>query len=161
MVIFYPSDWEEDASSLLLGFSSLHSEFESSNCRVYGCSTDSVASHLAWLGAEFSAGLPFPLLSDPAGHLASRFSVFLPEERLSIRAVVITDTRGSELEVITSSLGSKELATYCLNTVRQVDNPRRAKRTPRRDPSGSRFLPKLDTTKRVSRHGLCLVYVAH
>eukprot|EP00092_Neocalanus_flemingeri_P009310 GFUD01010016.1.p1 GENE.GFUD01010016.1~~GFUD01010016.1.p1 ORF type:complete len:399 (+),score=149.78 GFUD01010016.1:126-1322(+) len=120
--IFYPSDWEEDSLSLLSSFSSFHDQFLSSHCCLYGCSTDSVGAHLNWIQTEFGSSLAFPLLSDTAGQLADRYSLFDKEERINMRGVVITDSKGKELEVINTSLESDELAKYALNIVRQSSN---------------------------------------
>merc|ERR1712128_41737 len=74
--IFYPSDWDDESYSLLSSFSSLSEQFSSSDCSVYGCSTDCIGSHLDWIKTRFGCSLPFPLLSDTTGKLASRFSLF-------------------------------------------------------------------------------------
>merc|ERR1719341_1754612 len=118
--IFYPSDWEDDSLSLLSSFSSLHQQFLATQCFLYGCSTDSISSHLNWIKTEFRSGLPFPLLSDMTGQLADRFSLYDNGERINMRGVVITDSKGKEMEVINSSLESEELAKYALNIVRQA-----------------------------------------
>merc|ERR1719341_704346 len=118
--IFYPSDWEDDSLSLLFSFSSLHQQFLATQCCLYGCSTDSISSHLNWIKTEFRSGLPFPLLSDMTGQLADRFSLYDNGERINMRGVVITDSKGKEMEVINSSLESEELAKYALNIVRQA-----------------------------------------
>ena len=64
--------------------------------------------------------LPFPLLSDPAGHLAGRFFLFDQEEGLSMRGVVIADNQGIALEVINTSMDNKEMADYAIGLVKQT-----------------------------------------
>jgi len=118
--IFYPMDWEEDSVSLLTSFSTLHPQFLATQCCLYGCSTDSVSTHARWLQAELGSSLPFPLLSDMAGNLADKYSLYDKEERVSMRGVVITDCKGKELEVITSSLDSEDLAMLTLNIVKEA-----------------------------------------
>lgn len=118
--VFYPNDWEDESLSLLSSFSSLHEQFLSSNCCLYGCSTDSADAHLNWIKTEFGSSLAFPLLSDITGQLADRFSLFDEEERINIRGIVITDSKGKEMEVINSSLESEELAKYTLNIVKNA-----------------------------------------
>ena len=118
--IFYPSDWEDDSLSLLSSFSSLHHQFLATQCCLYGCSTDSISNHLHWIKAEFGSSLAFPLLSDITGQLADRFSLYDKEEGINMRGVVITDSKGKEMEVINTSLESEELAKYTLNIVKQA-----------------------------------------
>merc|ERR1719244_732585 len=118
--IFYPMDWEEDSVSLLTSFSTLHPQFLAIQCCLYGCSTDSVSTHARWLQAELGSSLPFPLLSDMAGNLADRYSLYDKEERVSMRGVVITDCKGKELEVINTSLESEDLAMLTLNSVKEA-----------------------------------------
>ena len=69
---------------------------------------------------SFGSSLLFPLLSDPAGKLASRFSLFDFEERLNMRAVVIADNMGIALEVINTSMDDDEMAEYSLDLVKQI-----------------------------------------
>jgi len=134
--IFYPNDWEDDSLSLLSSFSSLHDQFLNSDCCLYGCSTDSVAAHLIWIKEQFGSCLAFPLLSDKAGQLADRFSLFDKEEMINMRGVVITDSKGEEMEMINTSLESEELAKYALNIVMQAgQTPAEAARHMRTDRS--------------------------
>jgi len=121
--LFYPCDWEEDSFSLLSSFSSLYEQFSSRKCSVFGCSTDSVSSHLNWIKTEFGTNLPFPLLADKVGHLADRFQLYDREEQVNLRGVVIADSKGNEIEIIETSLDSKELGDYTLNVVKQAGKP--------------------------------------
>ena len=66
------------------------------------------------------SSLSFPLLSDPAGHLAGKFSLYDQEEGLNIRGVVIADNQGIALEVINTSMDNKEMADYTLGLVQQI-----------------------------------------
>ena len=77
-------------------------------------------NHLHWIKAEFGSSLAFPLLSDITGQLADRFSLYDKEEGINMRGVVITDSKGKEMEVINTSLESEELAKYTLNIVKQA-----------------------------------------
>ena len=120
MFIFYPSDWDEESSSFLSSFSSLFIQFSSNNCCVYGISTDNIGSHLEMIKTSLGSSLSFPLLSDPAGKLASRFSLFDSEERMNMRAVVIADNMGIALEVINTSMDNDEMAEYSLDLVKQI-----------------------------------------
>ena len=80
--------------------------------------------------------MAFPLLSDKAGQLADRFSLFDKEEMINMRGVVITDSKGEEMEMINTSLESEELAKYALNIVMQAgQTPAEAARHMRTDRS--------------------------
>jgi len=118
--IFYPSVWDEESASLLSCFSSLVKQFSSTNSCVYGCSTDCIGSNLEMSKTSFGSSLLFPLLSDPAGQLARRFSLFDEEERMNMRGVVIADNQGIALEVISTSMEDKEMAEYTLGLVKQI-----------------------------------------
>lgn len=106
--------------SLLSTFSSLFKEFSSSNCCVYGCSTDSIGFHLELLRTFLGSALPFPLLSDQAGELGGRYSLFDQEEGINMRGVVIADNQGIALEVINTSMENMEMAQYALGLVKQI-----------------------------------------
>jgi hypothetical protein len=110
----------EESSSLLSSFSSLFKQFSSNECCVYGISTDNIGSHLEMIKTSFGSSLPFPLLSDPAGKLANRFSLFDSEERENMRAVVIADNMGIALEVINTSMEDEEMAEYALGLVKEI-----------------------------------------
>ena len=69
---------------------------------------------------SFGSSLSLPLLSDQAGKLASRFSLFDFEERINMRAVVIADNMGIALEVINISMDNEEMAEYTLDLVKQI-----------------------------------------
>jgi len=118
--IFYPSNWDDESFSLLSSFSSLLKQFSSSDCSIYGCSTDCPGSNLDWIKTKFGSNLPFPLLSDPSGKLAGRFSLFDCQERINMRSVVITDNQGIALEVINTSMQDEEIAHYALDLVKQT-----------------------------------------
>merc|ERR1712106_1312892 len=118
--IFYPSVWEEESASLLSSFSTLAKQFSSTNSCAYGCSTDCIGSNLEMSKTSFGSSLLFPLLSDPAGQLARRFSLFDEEERMNMRGVVIADNQGIALEVISTSMEDNEMAEYTLGLVKQI-----------------------------------------
>merc|ERR1712128_209193 len=59
-------------------------------------------------------------ISDPAGQLARRFSLFDEEERMNMRGEVIADNQGIALEVISTSMEDKEMAESTLGLVKQI-----------------------------------------
>merc|ERR1712106_963092 len=96
-------------------FNPLLDQLKTCQCSLYGCSTDSVSTHLNWIKTELGDNLSFPLISDPVGQLADKFSLYDSEERLCMKAVVVIDNKSNMLQVITSSLESKELAQLALD----------------------------------------------
>ena len=76
---FYPKDFTFVCPTELLKFQELLSEFESRNCAVVGCSTDTENSHLAWLNLPLNKGgiegVTYPLVADTAKTIASNFGV--------------------------------------------------------------------------------------
>jgi len=113
VVVFYPSDWNSSSLALLSSFSCLADQFKACQAALYGCSTDSLGSHLSWTAEQFTPA--FPLLSDPSGQFSDRFRLYDEESRQCLAGVVMLDSAGRELEVIHSSLASDDLAAYCLD----------------------------------------------
>jgi peroxiredoxin (alkyl hydroperoxide reductase subunit C) len=76
---FYPKDFTFVCPTELLKFQELLAEFESRNCAVVGCSTDTENSHLAWLNLPLNKGgiqgVTYPLVADTAKTIASNFGV--------------------------------------------------------------------------------------
>merc|ERR1712059_132013 len=120
VLVFYESDWDPSSLSLMTQFSKLKDQLLANNCSLFGCSTDTVATHLQWIKVELGGKLNFPLLSDPAGVLADKFSLYDSEERLCLRGVVVVDSKGEPLETIVSGLGEEELAKLTLKVVLRV-----------------------------------------
>ncbi|NDV00455.1 peroxiredoxin [Pseudoroseicyclus tamaricis] len=72
-LIFYPRDATPTCTNELKAFSELADEFAAAGCRLYGISTDSLASHAKFIEKQ---GLRLPLLSDPEGAAAEAFGVW-------------------------------------------------------------------------------------
>ncbi len=70
-------------------------EFERHDAQVLGISVDSVPSHVAF--AKSLGGIEsYPLLADfhPKGEVAKRYGVWIEEEGICERAIVIVDKEG-------------------------------------------------------------------
>merc|ERR1711935_1147821 len=117
VIFFYPSDWDTSSQALLGEVIKKASQFSSSDCSLFACSSDSLLSHALWIKEELGGSLPFPLLVDTAGALSTRFSMFEGEEKLCLRGFVITDSHGQELETVASALDSQELVKLALSAV--------------------------------------------
>merc|ERR1712106_433493 len=117
VIFFYPSDWDSSSQNLLGEVIKKASQFSSSDCSLFACSSDSLLSHALWIKEELGGSLPFPLLADTEGALSTMFSMFDWEDKLCLRGFVITDSHGQELETVTSALGSQELVELALGAV--------------------------------------------
>merc|ERR1711864_7175 len=104
VLVFYESDWDPSSLSLITQFSKLKDQLLANNCSLFGCSTDTVATHLQWIKVE----------------LGDKFSLYDSEERLCLRGVVVVDSKGEPLETIVSGLGEEELAKLTLKVVLKV-----------------------------------------
>ena len=78
---------------------------------VLAISVDSVFSHKVWQEVELSkmveGGVPYPMLSDPAGKIGSLYGVYDPEAGMDIRGRFIIDPDGviQAMEVLTPPVG--------------------------------------------------------
>ena len=103
ILIFYPLDFTFVCPTELVAFSDSHEEFVKLNTRVFGISTDSHFSHLAWLAQDRKQGgvgkLSFPLISDFSKQISRDFG-FLVEDHddeldgASLRGLAIIDGKG-------------------------------------------------------------------
>lgn len=92
VLFFYPLDFTFICPTEILGFSKRYSEFTALNAVVYGCSTDSVHSHKAWL--KELGELKTPLLSDMRRELSRAYGVLLEDEGIALRGTFIIDPDG-------------------------------------------------------------------
>ena len=122
VLLFYPGDWSPQSQAFLSSFSSLTGGLERMDCLVYGVSCEPVTSHQEWLSNN-NINPPFPVLSDTAGLLATKYGLLSPPEEqeeegqvegdvLPCRCVVITDNQAVMLELVNTSLTEEELVTY-------------------------------------------------
>ena len=119
--LFYPGDWSDQSQAFLSSFSSVTGGLGREDCLVYGVSSDTASSHQDWLSSA-NLNPPFPLISDTAGLLATKFGLYSPPEeegedqveaeRPPCRCVVITDNQAVMLELVNTSLTEEELLTY-------------------------------------------------
>jgi len=163
VLVFYESDWDPSSLSLMTQFSKLKDQLLANNCSLFGCSTDTVATHLQWIKVELGGKLNFPLLSDPAGVLADKFSLYDSEERLCLRGVVVVDSKGEPLETIVSGLGEEELAKLTLKVVLRVPKSSHILESCRSTPSSkdpsllqtSQLTNEASASKSVGIHRFC------
>jgi peroxiredoxin Q/BCP len=89
VLYFYPRDNTPGCTVEGNEFRELYQQFAALDCVVVGVSTDSVESHR---GFAEKHGLPFPLLADPLGELASAFGVL--DHGIAQRATFVLDREG-------------------------------------------------------------------
>jgi len=120
--LFYPGDWSPQSQAFLSSFSSVTGGLERRDCLVYGVSSEPVTSHQEWLSSA-NISPPFPVISDTAGLLATKYGIISPQEEGEegqleevevepCRCVVITDNQAVMLELVNTSLTEEELVTY-------------------------------------------------
>lgn len=93
VLFFYPLDFTFICPTEITGFSKRYDEFEALNSVVYGCSTDSIHSHKAWL--KDLGELKTPLLSDMTHEFSDLYGVLLPDEGIALRGTFIIDPEGT------------------------------------------------------------------
>jgi len=93
VLYFYPRDGTPGCTVEGKEFRDLDDQFEALDCAIVGVSVDSVESHRAFALAH---ALPFTLLSDPKGELASAFGV-MGEGGVATRSTFII---GADLRLV-------------------------------------------------------------
>ncbi|MEX2560136.1 MAG: redoxin domain-containing protein [Pirellulales bacterium] len=98
MLIFYPRDFSLVCPTELSAISARIDQFNRQGCGVLGISSDSIESHLRWIGTPKSqgglGGLKFPLASDTDGRVCRSFGVFLEHQHVALRGLFIIDPNG-------------------------------------------------------------------
>lgn len=107
-VIFFshPGDFTPVCTTEIIEFAKFSEKFKNSGAQLLGLSTDSNKSHLAWLYAiETSSGVtvPFPLISDKMGEIASLYGMISPyvNHTETVRSVYIIDPKGIIRAILT------------------------------------------------------------
>ena len=96
LLFFYPLDFTFVCPTEILSFARLHDQFSKSGCSIIGASVDSEYAHLAWSKLPKEEGglgglLPFPLMSDKGGDVASKCGVRVDDAGVALRATFIFD----------------------------------------------------------------------
>ena len=79
LLFFYPKDFTFVCPTELFAFQNALSEFESRNCAVVACSTDTEQSHWGWLQMPKNKGgikgITYPIIADTSKTIAENFGV--------------------------------------------------------------------------------------
>ena len=77
VLYFYPKDDTPGCTTQACGLRDRWPDFQNADAAVFGVSTDSLASHQAFIEKH---GLPFPLLSDEHGAMVRAYGVWVEKE---------------------------------------------------------------------------------
>ncbi|HTX58042.1 MAG TPA: peroxiredoxin [Verrucomicrobiae bacterium] len=99
VLFFYPLDFTFVCPTEITALSDRADEFKEFDTEILGCSTDSVYSHWAWIGAPREkngiAGLKYPLLADYTKEVARAYGVLDEESGVAQRGLFIVDPEGT------------------------------------------------------------------
>tara|TARA_X000001036_G_C20580604_1_gene766590 strand:- start:569 stop:1201 length:633 start_codon:yes stop_codon:yes gene_type:complete len=86
VLFFYPKDFTFVCPTELFAFQEVLNEFESRNCALVGCSTDTEQSHWGWLQMAKNnggiKGITYPLVADTSKTISANFGVLAGEYEL-------------------------------------------------------------------------------
>jgi peroxiredoxin (alkyl hydroperoxide reductase subunit C) len=99
LVLFsYPLDFTFVCPTEIIAFSNAAAAFRAINCEVVGMSTDSVYSHLAWIGTDRKQGglgsVEIPLIGDLGAKISKLFGFYMCCAGHNLRGTVIIDPDG-------------------------------------------------------------------
>lgn len=93
----HPGDFTPVCTTEFLAFSSCYDKFKELNTELLGLSIDSNPSHLAWVHNIFvnsNVTIPFPIISDNLGKIASLYNMKYTNDTSTVRSVYIIDPNG-------------------------------------------------------------------
>ena len=92
VLFFYPLDFTFVCPTEIVEMSEKMPEFEKLGATVYGGSTDSVYSHMAW--QKELGQLAYPLFSDLSREMSRDYGVLIEEKGHALRGTFIIDPEG-------------------------------------------------------------------
>lgn len=111
VMCFYPGDFTFVCPTELAAVATRYDELKELGVQVVSFSTDSRFSHKIWNETELSkmipGGLPFPMLTDPAGRIGQVYGVYDDEASVDNRGRFIIDPDGvvQAIEILMPSVG--------------------------------------------------------
>jgi peroxiredoxin (alkyl hydroperoxide reductase subunit C) len=95
VMFWYPKDFTFICPVEIKEFNDLYEEFAERETLLYGASTDSEYSHLAWRKQHDDLkDLKFPLIADTSKSLAEALGILEADERVAYRVTFIVDPEG-------------------------------------------------------------------
>lgn len=107
VVFFYPLDFTFVCPTELVAFHEAMDEFKARNCRVLGCSVDSIHSHAAWRRTPLNEGgvgpLAYPLMSDMLRKVSGELGI-VNDGGVTYRASYLLDKTGTIRHMVINDL---------------------------------------------------------
>jgi len=100
VVLFsHPADFTPVCTTEFIAFARRYEMFKERNAELIGLSIDQVFSHIKWIEwikEKLGVEIPFPVIADNTGKIATLFGMLHPEaaESQTVRAVFIIDPNG-------------------------------------------------------------------
>lgn len=109
VLLFYPMDFTFVCPTEILAFNDALPRFKELNTTVFGVSTDSKFSHLAWANQPRKEGglgpdLKLPLLADRSMRISRDYGVLLEDEGIALRGLFIIDPKGILRQITVNDL---------------------------------------------------------
>jgi peroxiredoxin (alkyl hydroperoxide reductase subunit C) len=99
LVLFsHPADFTPVCTTEFVAFAKRYQDFKELNTELLGLSVDSNYSHIKWIEwikEKLGVDIPFPIIADPTGSVASKLGMLHAESAShTVRAVFIVDPNG-------------------------------------------------------------------
>ncbi len=99
LVLFsHPADFTPVCTTEFVAFANRNEEFKKLNAELVGLSIDQVFSHIKWvewIKEKIGVEIPFPVIADDMGRVASKFGMVHPGKGTNtVRAVFVIDPQG-------------------------------------------------------------------
>jgi len=122
IAFFYGEDFSEESTRDIAELNSSVRRMHKHGCELLAISADSPMVHSQWTrdmrsSGSISGNLALPLMSDPAGLLASSQGLWDSEEGLCARAVLLVDERGVMRHLAVTSLEMEDILDHSLELV--------------------------------------------
>ncbi|ABU81642.1 peroxiredoxin [Ignicoccus hospitalis] len=116
LVIFsHPADFTPVCTTEFVAFAKRYEDFKKLNTELLGLSVDNSFSHIKWkewIKEKLNVEIPFPIIADPLGQVATKLGMLHPEGGVvTVRAVFIVDPEGKVRAIL----------YYPLNVGRNID----------------------------------------
>lgn len=99
LILFsHPADFTPVCTTEFIAFAKIHPQLREMNCELLGLSVDSIYSHIAWvrnIEANMGQKIPFPVIADLGGEVASRYGMIMPgaSKTETVRCVFVIDDK--------------------------------------------------------------------
>ena len=94
----HPADFTPVCTTEFVAFAKRYEDFKKLNTELIGLSVDSTFSHIKWkewIKEKIGVEIPFPIIADPTGEVASKLGLLHAQSSTAtVRAVFIVDDKG-------------------------------------------------------------------